>query len=98
MTRRSPSRNSGFAEAGEQLGDAAAGGLFDLGIGVAEGQAEAEGEPAADGGLAGAHQADQHQAAAGEAGREVARAGRPFELREHRPVRGDGVACHRCGG
>ena len=55
-----------LAVAGEQLGDGAAGGQFDLGVGVAERQPESRGEAAADRGLAGAHQPDQHDAASGQ--------------------------------
>ena len=55
-----------LAIAGEQFGDRAAGGQFDLGVGVAERQPEARGQAAADRGLAGPHQPDQHDAASGE--------------------------------
>ena len=48
-----------LAVAGEQFGDGAAGGQLDLGVGVAERQAEPRGQPPADRGLAGAHQPDQ---------------------------------------
>ena len=55
-----------LAVAGEQLGDGAAGRQLDLGVGVAERQAEPGRQPPADRGLAGAHQPDQHDAAAGQ--------------------------------
>ncbi len=62
-----------FAVAVEQLADAAPGGKLDLGIGVAERQAEAGRQASADRGLAGAHQPDQHDAATGQRGRQRAR-------------------------
>ena len=40
--------------------------LLDLGVGVDEGKAEPGGEPAADGRLAGAHHADEHDRRAAE--------------------------------
>ena len=49
----------GLAMIGEDLGNALSGGEFDLVVGIDEGNAELFGEPAADGGLAGAHQADK---------------------------------------
>ena len=58
-----------LAVAVEHLGDGAAGGLLDLGVGVAERQPEPRGQAAADRGLARAHQPDQHDGAAGRAGR-----------------------------
>ena len=55
-----------LAIAGEQFGDGAARRQLDLGIGVAERQAQSRRQPPADRGLAGAHQPDQDDAAAGE--------------------------------
>jgi hypothetical protein len=52
-----------FAVAGEDLRDGHAGGRFDLGIRVAEGQAEPRREPLADRRLAGAGHADEHHRA-----------------------------------
>ena len=48
---------------GEDLGDGLARGFLDLAVGVDEGQVEPIGEPPADGGLARAHQADEHDRA-----------------------------------
>ena len=59
------------------------GGLLDLRVGVEEGQVQDVGEPPADAGLAGAHHADEHDAALAEA-------------REHALdllAVGDGLAC-----
>ena len=50
----------------EDLGDGEVGGLLDLRIGVEEGQVQEVGEPPADARLAGAHHADQHDAALAE--------------------------------
>ena len=66
MTRRSPSRKSRSPKRANSSGMVQPGGQLDLGVGVAERQAEPGGEAAADAGLAGAHQADQHDAAARE--------------------------------
>ena len=49
-----------LAVGGEDFGDGHAGGLFDLGVGIDEGNAETGREPAADRRLARAHHADQH--------------------------------------
>ncbi len=53
----------GFAKAVEDFGDGAAGGGLDLHVGVAERKAQAGGEAPADGGLARAHEADEHDRA-----------------------------------
>jgi hypothetical protein len=50
----------GLAVLVEDLGDRQVRRLLDLGVGVDEGQGETVGEPAADGGLARAHQPDEH--------------------------------------
>ena len=56
-----------LAVVGEDLRDGEVGGLLDLRVGVEEGQVQEVGEPPADAGLAGAHHADQHDAALAEA-------------------------------
>ena len=56
----------GLAVDREDVRDRHAGGRLDLVVGVAEGQAEALREAAADGALAGAHQADEHDRARAE--------------------------------
>ncbi len=66
MTRRSPSRKAGSPKRCENFADAVAGRGLDLMVGIEEGQAEGRGQAAADGGLAGAHQTDQHDAAPGQ--------------------------------
>ena len=58
----------GFAAMGENIGDAHPGRLFDFRVGVNERNAEPRGQPAADGGFAYAHHADQHDRAAAECG------------------------------
>jgi hypothetical protein len=63
--------------------------LFDFVIGVAEGHAETEGEAAADGGFAGAHEADEDDRAGGRgSGRLGGRVRRVW-------ARQGAVACHR---
>ena len=52
----------GLAIVGEDLADGLTGGKLDLGVGVGEGKVELGGEAPADRGLAGPHQADQHDA------------------------------------
>ena len=54
---------AGFAVGGEDVRDGEAGAGFDVGIEVEEVPAEALGEQAADGGLAGAHEAGEDEAA-----------------------------------
>ena len=56
-----------LAVLGEDLRDAEIGGLLDLGVGIEEREMQEVGEPPADGRLAGAHHADQHDAAFAEA-------------------------------
>ena len=51
---------------GEDFRNGHAGGAFDLGIGIDEGNAEPGGESTADRGLAGAHHTDQHDGTAAE--------------------------------
>ena len=55
-----------LAVVGEDLRDGEIGRLLDLRIGVEEGQMQEVGEAPADAGLAGAHHADQHDAALAE--------------------------------
>jgi hypothetical protein len=55
----------GLAVPAEDLADRGAGRLLDLGVGVAEGQTPARGQPAADGRLAGARHPHQHDGARG---------------------------------
>lgn len=59
----------GFAEAGEDLGDAHLRCSLDLGVAVDEREVERGSEPPADGGLARARHADQHDGAPDRAGR-----------------------------
>ncbi len=47
----------------EDFGDAHASGALDFVVGIEEGQAKLGGDTLADGGFAGAHKADQHDAA-----------------------------------
>ena len=57
----------GLAVDGENVGDRHAGGGLDLVIGIAERQAELLREPAADGTLSRAHEADEHKGSGAEA-------------------------------
>ena len=59
------------------------GGLFDLGVGVEEGEMQEVGKASADAGLAGAHHADEHDAALAEARKHA------LDL----VALGDGLAC-----
>ena len=61
----------GLAVRGEDVLDGHAGGRLDLVVAVDEVAAEPAGEAAADGGLAGAHHADEHDRPAGEQGSEL---------------------------
>ena len=60
----------GFAEALENLRDRHLRARLDFGVGVDEGQAEALGEPLADGGLSRAHHADEHDRTPAQSGGE----------------------------
>jgi hypothetical protein len=60
ITRRSPSRKPASPYLSKYLGNAHPRRMGDLLIGIDEGQAEARGKAAADGGFANPHHADQH--------------------------------------
>ncbi len=74
-----------FAVAGKEFGNGAAGGELDFLVGIAERQAEPGGEATADGGFASAHQADQHDAAAGD------------RIGDRNRLPQGSVACHNSG-
>ncbi len=65
MTRFSPARKVGLAMDLEDFGDAHARRALDFLVGIEKRQAELGCQALADGGLARAHQADQHDAARG---------------------------------